>query len=195
MDNIIVLIDMDDVMCEFVEALCKCLNNKYHTNVSPYEITGWGLPEYFPSLTVDEIFNPTHTAEFWSTVRPMNGAPEKIKLLMDEGFKIYVCTSSDYRTIKPKFDLVLKKYFPYISWKQVIITKDKGMVRGDILVDDGIHNLEGTDFEKILMSRPHNEWYDEKSNGVTRAHSWDDVYVAIHEYAQKKTLKEMEVRE
>lgn len=189
MNEVIVLVDMDDVMCNFVEALCNWLNKEHGTSVVVDDITEWELRKFFPGLSIDEIFNPTHTEEFWKTVTPIEGAPETIRKLIHEGFKVYICTSSDYRTVKHKFDWVLKKYFPYISWRQVIITKEKGMIRGDILIDDGVHNLEGTNFEKILMSAPSNQSYDAEKNGMKRANSWNDIYNIVHKYSERKRLQ------
>lgn len=186
MRKIVVLVDMDDVMCNFVESLCSWLNKEYQTNVTKQDITEWDLRKFFPTLSVDEIFDPTHTDDFWKTVAPIDGSQEFIrKLMKNDAYDVYICTSSDYRTIKHKFDWVLKRYFPYISWKQVIITKNKSMVRGDILIDDGVHNLENTSFKKILMSTPSNQNYDAVSNGMIRVNTWEEAYVAVHECASE----------
>lgn len=47
---------------------------------------------------------------------------------------------------------VILKYFPFLSWKNVIITSSKKMIKGDVLIDDGIHNLLDGDYKKILMT-------------------------------------------
>jgi 5'(3')-deoxyribonucleotidase len=47
------------------------------------------------------------------------------------------------------------------------------------LIDDGIHNLEGGEFMKILFNHPHNRDYDAGANGMYRANDWQDVLNAI----------------
>jgi hypothetical protein len=42
------------------------------------------------------------------------------------------------------------------------------MIRGDVLIDDGIHNLEGGDYKKILFTAAHNRNYDAEANGMIR---------------------------
>ncbi|MBO5639771.1 MAG: hypothetical protein J5916_07690 [Oscillospiraceae bacterium] len=57
----------------------------------------------------------------------------------------------------------------------MIITSRKQLIRGDVLIDDGIHNLEGGAYIKILMTAPHNRNYDAEANGMIRAHHWAEI--------------------
>ena len=90
-------------------------------------------------------------------------------------------TASDYRTCKPKVDRLLE-LFPFLDWKHIIITNNKQMVRGDILIDDGPHNLVGGDYFKILFARPHNHSFDAASTGILRLYTWEEIYFAIQTY-------------
>ena len=48
-----------------------------------------------------------------------------------------------------------------------------------IIIDDGIHNLEGGDYQKILFTAPYNRDYDAEANGMIRVHSWDEIVSII----------------
>ena len=72
-------------------------------------------------------------------------------------------------------DKVIFKYYPFLTWKNIIVTSNKKIIKGDVLIDDGIHNLEGADYEKILVSAPYNEYYDAEGNGMHRVHSWNEI--------------------
>ena len=61
----------------------------------------------------------------------------------------------------------------------MIITGRKQMIRGDVLIDDGIHNLEGGQYRKILFTAPHNRFYDAEANGMTRVTTWEEVVAII----------------
>ena len=76
----------------------------------------------------------------------------------------------------------MQKYFPYIDWNHVIVTSNKAMIKGDILIDDGIHNLLGGDYFKILMSLPHNRYFDAEKNGMIRAGNWKEVVDIVDDY-------------
>ena len=183
--KIIVLIDLDDTMTYLTRAWCTYLNQRYGTEVSENDVTSWNICDYFPDLTEIQVFEPLHKDSFWQYVEPLENASEYISKIISEGFEVYICTASFIDTIKTKFELVIERYFPFISWNQVIITKNKQLVKGDILIDDGIHNLERGTYKKILMSAPHNQHYDAELNGMTRVNTWEEAYNAIHFYASK----------
>lgn len=185
MKKLRVLVDADDVLWSLGDAWCAWLNKEHGTNVKWEDVTDWNICDFFPSLTPDEIFAPTVKEEFWKTVRVKDGAAEYVRKLKDDGFKVFICTASDYNAIKFKFDCLIKKYFNYILWSDVIVTQHKGMVLGDVLIDDGIHNFDGFQGEKIIMTAPHNQYYDAEHNGMKRANSWEEVYRLIHKIASE----------
>lgn len=116
-------------------------------------------------------------------MEPKPGAAEYVKKLIDDGFKVYLCTSTDYRNVKPKYEAVIARYFPFIGWKKVIVAHEKQMIKADFMVDDGPHNLEGGDYVKILMSAPHNQKYNAEENGMYRVNNWEDIYKLIKRMA------------
>ena len=177
--QITVLIDVDDTIENLCEEWCNYLNRKYGTMVTYKDVTEWDMRKFFPNLTKEQVFEPLHNEEFWDLVKPKDGAVEYLKRLIDDGFKVYLCTSTDYRNVKVKFEKVIQKYFPYISWKQVIVTDKKQLINADFLVDDCVYNLEGGNYEKILMSAPHNQGYNAEANDMFRADTWETVYSLI----------------
>lgn len=183
--KITVLIDLDDTMTHLCRAWCQWLNAAYGTNVSESDIKGWRVADYFPGLTEQQVHEPIHIDSFWASVEPVTGAAEYIKRLIEEGFAVYVCTASSFYTINAKLKFEIDRYFPFISREQIIVTTNKQLVRGDILIDDGIHNLEDGSYKKILMSAPHNEEYDAESHGMTRVNSWKEAYDAVHKYVSE----------
>lgn len=176
----ILLIDVDDTIEDLLSAWLKSLNDKYGTNVCNDEITDWDVSKFFPTLTREQVFEPLHYDEFWETVKPKPDAVEYVKKLFDEGYEIYLCTSTDYRIIRAKYEFIIKKYFPYIEWNHVIVAYRKQMIKADYLIDDDVHNLENGNFIKILMSAPHNRNYDAESNGMIRVNNWKEIYEIIN---------------
>ena len=176
MNTTTILIDIDDVMNNLCEEWCNWLNEKYGCNVTYQQVTEWDMSKFFPQLAKDQVYEPLHNAALWDRLKPKPGAVEYIKRLIDDGHKVFLCTSTDYRNVQAKFERVIQRYFPYIRWSQVIVTSCKQMINADILIDDGVHNLEGGDYIKILMTAPHNKKYDEEANEMLRADNWEDAY-------------------
>lgn len=94
---------------------------------------------------------------------------------------MYIVTATDYRSIKWKFDCLIRRYFPFVPWSNLIVASKKQMVRGDVLLDDGVHNLIGGAYRKLLMGAPHNRAYDAEENGMQRVRTWEEAYRMIAE--------------
>ncbi|MEG1563857.1 MAG: hypothetical protein RR365_09040 [Bacteroides sp.] len=169
---------MDDVLEDFLGAWVSAINLNSGTKVKREEINQWDLQPYFPSLTQEEIFLPIKHERFWKNLEPIPNADTYVKRLIDECNQVCIVTASHYSVVNVKIEWLLAHY-PFLSWEQVIIADNKQLIRGDVLVDDGPHNLIGGRYEKILFDVPHNWHFDEKSIGATRAKSWEEVYETI----------------
>lgn len=178
-NDYIVLVDMDDTLVNLLDAWIDALNKKYNIEVNSNEIIDWDISKFFPSLTKHQVFEPLFDSEFWDTVKPKEGAVQYLKQLKDDGYKIYICTSTNYKIIKDKMNKVLFKYFDFLSWSDVIVTYNKQLVNADFLVDDGIHNLIGGKYKGILMDAPHNRNFNECEFGITRVKTWEEIYTLI----------------
>lgn len=183
--SITVIIDIDDTIVDLLSSLCNWLNNVHDLDVKSEDITDWDLTKSFPTLTKEQIFEPLHTDCFWETVEPKDEAVKYVKQLIDDGFDVYLCTATDYRNVKPKYEYIILKHFPFIPWQQVIVASCKQMIKADFLIDDGVHNQEGGDYIKILVSAPHNQGYDAEENGMIRSECWKFTYDTIISLAEK----------
>ena len=135
------------------------------------------------------MYAPLFEDDFWDWVKPIDGASEALQKLIADGHKVLIVTTSNYHTLASKMERVLFKYFPFLTWNDVIITSHKQLVNGDVLIDDGIHNLEGGNYFKILMTAQHNKKYDAEANGMLRVETWVEVYSAITLLAEEGDLK------
>lgn len=170
-----ILVDMDDTMEQLLAALVKRANERFHRNATVDEVTDWNIVCAFPGIDKRQILDFMREADFWEDVKPVPGAAEALKHFMEEGHQVFVVTATEYEHVKEKMQGVLFRYFPFISWDQVIITSRKQMIRGDVLIDDGIHNLEGGAYRKILFTAPYNRCYDAEGNGMIRVRNWDEI--------------------
>lgn len=173
-----ILTDADNVIENLLDCWVAMLNNRFGTSTSPEDVTDWNVSLAFPTLTKEQVYGVLADDELWHMIEPIPGAQETLQKLYDEGHNIYIVTASDYRTCKAKFDRILP-LFPWLDWNHVIITNNKQMVKGDILIDDGPHNLVDGDYMKLLFDRPHNRSFDARANGVIRVETWEEIYEAV----------------
>ena len=174
-----ILIDMDDTIESLLKAWVNGVNRKYGRSVSCEDVTSWDVSAAFPGLTREEVYAVPLEQGFWKTVEPIPGAAEAIQRFMDAGHEVFIVTATPYESVTEKMTEVLFRYFPFLTWKQLIITSRKQLIRGDVLIDDGVHNLEGGDYVKILMTAPHNRNYDAEANGMIRVQTWAEIEEVI----------------
>ena len=176
-----ICIDMNDTIEDLVQAWIIWLNKKYGTSVTYKDITDWQIWQFFPTLTKQQVYDVLIEPEFWKTVQPKYDAIKYIKQLKDDGFDVYICTHSLYKCLKEKMEEVLFKYFPFITWNDVIVMQNKQMLMCDVLIDDGPHNLVDGDYHKILYSTPYNQNTDDYGlYDYQRAHNWEEVYELVN---------------
>ena len=186
MKNLTILVDMDDTIENLCTAWVAELNIRHGLAVLPTDIVEWNICKAFPTLTPAQVYAPLYSEAFWSTVKPIEGAVEALFKLKNDGHRIVIVTASDTDTVAYKMNNVLYKYFPFLTYKDVVITSQKDLVNGDVMIDDNPMNF---DYEKtsnrlnILFSAPHNMNIDDEKAGLYRADTWDEVLFYIHFYS------------
>ena len=183
MKKLTILVDMDDVLENLVECWVDELNKKCGSSLCEEDITDWRIAKFFPSLTNEDLFSHLNTAEFWGKIAPMQNAQDILKKLIDDGHTIRIVTASHYATVPAKIKRLLEMY-PYLKWEDVIVASDKSLIFGDIMIDDGTHNLEVTSCGlAVLFDRPHNRSYNDEAAGMVRVETWDEIYEVVSEFA------------
>ena len=181
-----ILVDMDDTITWLLPIWVDYLNKKYSLDVQWDKIKEWDMTLAFPTLTKEQVYEPLTTEEIWDLVVPRKGVIEVLSKLQEEGHEIFICTATDYRNVKPKFEKVIKKHLPFISWNNFIVASNKQMIKADILVDDAPHNLENGDYFKILITTPYNQGYAAENNGIVRVFNWKEIYDTITRLSLRK---------
>ena len=186
MKKLTILVDMDDTIENLCEVWVEFLNETHGTAVHKDDINDWDMTKAFPTVDKKQVYDPLFNEEMWKRVTPLPGAVEYLKRLIDDGHKVVIVTASHQNTVAMKLNNVLFRYFPYLTTKDVIITSQKQLVCGDVMIDDAPHNLEGGKYFGILVTAPHNRAYDATANGFVRADRWGEIYNIVCEYARKE---------
>jgi len=117
---------------------------------------------------------------FFRDMLPVPGAKEALTEMQDMGLEVFICTSplTTYNhCVLEKYEWVEKVLGP--AWvKQIILTKDKTVIKGDFLIDDKplISGAQDPpEWEHILYDRPYNK-------GANRRRltwdNWKDILLA-----------------
>lgn len=185
-----ILVDMDDTITWLLPVWVDSLNKQHGLAVDWNDIKTWNVAEMFPTLTKDQVYEPLASEEIWDKVTPRDNAVDVLADLHKRGYKIYVCTSTDYRNVRPKYEKIISKYFPFIDWQHVIVASNKGMIMADYIIDDAPHNLMGIQKYKLLLPMPHNADFDCVNNGILRFKNWSAIRIWIRMQGAKEKRAE-----
>ena len=179
MKKLTIFVDMDGTIERLLEVWIARLNKRHGLNITIDDVTCWDMTRVFSELTPEEVFEPFSDDSIWHEIEPMEGAGEVLEEWIKSGHRVYIVTASQYESLKAKMDGLLFRCFPFIRWENVIIIENKQLLKGDVMIDDGLHNLIGGDYEKILFDAPYNRTVDDKLFGLTRVKSWAEVRAAV----------------
>lgn len=168
------LVDMDDVLEDLTTAWTSAIHERYGYYKASEDITEWDMWKFYPDLEPNYLYDILEDPDFWATIKPFSDAIEYIPKLQ-KYFDVYVLTAGNYKSISSKIINIIFKYFPTIDNDHVIVCHNKQLVKGDIIIDDGIHNLVGHSAKyKILFDTPHNRV--PINDDIIRLFNWKDIY-------------------
>lgn len=159
------LIDVDNVLRDIITPMCTIYNAEFGTKLTPADVKHWDLAETFKEVEeayVKEYFfqDRAHAMQIFEHA-PLQ---EELIPYMIQGLHkrhdIHLVTDQLPQNIP--FTLTWL-YAHNIPFKGIHFTKDKSKVLGDILLDDGVHNLEAVAKNgtiPIVRTQPWNKFYD-----------------------------------
>lgn len=153
--KITLLIDQDDVLADYMGAVVAAYNEKYHTDIKRDACVSWNLYTVFGK----EIDTVMHEPDLFRNLKPIPHALEVFeRLYMSNLFEMYIVTAANPRAVEAKYEWI-EKYLPFFPKNHIIVCSSKFMIKGDYLLDDGMHNIE--DFanaggKSVVFDKPHN---------------------------------------
>lgn len=171
----IILIDMDNTLADFDRALLESWRTLYPNEFYvPLEKRKSFHPHKdYPEHLQRKIEEICHTAGFIRNLPPIPGGIEAVKAMLAGGHDVRFCTSHlsgyDYCLLE-KYQWI-DAYFGAEAVNRIIFTRDKTLIRGDILIDDKPEITGNTTptWEHIVYDRPHNRHITNK-----RRLTWDN---------------------
>jgi 5'(3')-deoxyribonucleotidase len=163
-----ILLDMDDVIIETNEAFAAYHFRKHGVLFPVGNVNSWS---FWPDKSI--YIETFHEEDFVDKVRPKKDAIQYIQKWIKEGHDVFIVTAClDLVALEKKMAWVAKN-IPEFPLKRLVSLSEKSAMWGDILVDDGPHNiLEWKDNgEPIVFHREYNKRLD----GFQRVRSFRDI--------------------
>lgn len=166
----VIALDLDDVINNLVDVWIDYYNMDYKDTLKIEDIKSWDIGSCVKPICGKDIFKYVERPDFFSNLGIRENALNVLERLNSK-YDLAVTTSYKYDiNVQDKMKWITKNV-PIIVSDNIMFVRNKGLVRADFLVDDGVHNLRAFHGEGILYSRPWNAG----ENDFIRVSNWDDI--------------------
>ncbi|SDK62014.1 5'(3')-deoxyribonucleotidase [Catalinimonas alkaloidigena] len=166
-----IAIDMDEVIADSHGSLLRIYESEFGKRILPEEVQGRSWEELVGEDHAAHIRRYPSREGFFRALEPIADSQQVLKALM-EHYEVFIVSAATEFPLSPNEKLAwLAEYFPFISWRNVVLCGDKSIIAADYLIDDHLKNLRTFTGTPLLFSAPHNL----RVTGYERLHSWQDV--------------------
>lgn len=180
----VILCDVDGVVADLHTAWLSAYNRDYQDTLTYEQITAWSMDQFVKPECGEQIYKYIREPYLydWDAVRPIKGAFEGIQALRRAGFRVVFLSSCVPGSTDAKVRWLIRHGFLSDLERtpsDFIAAHSKGLVRGDLLIDDAVHNVVSFGGPAILMDAPYNQELQVSQHYHCRAFSWDDVLIQV----------------
>jgi len=152
----ILAIDMDEVIADSISLLIKQYNKEHQANLSKELLWGKTIYDCLPESHIALMKAYQNSADFYQRVSLVEGAKEGIAILAKQ-YDIYILSAAlEFPNSLAARCAFIEQHFPELSWKKVIFSANKPLIKADFIVDDMVENLKGFGDRGFLFTAYHN---------------------------------------
>ena len=158
----LILIDQDNVLADFEAGFRDAWDASGHPHpaLPAHARTTFYIRDDYPAHLRREVEAIYTAPGFFRELPPLPGALEAIAALLQAGHDVRICTSplqGYHHCAMEKFEWV-ERHLGADCLHRLILTRDKTLVHGDVLVDDNPHitGARTPDWRHILYDQPYN---------------------------------------
>lgn len=154
----IIYIDADDTLYNTMETFCIQYSALSKEKIILEDLKEWDLYKILKyPFYIDIILN---NPNFFANLSLKGNNTVDIVRQLNNSYELYILTSSKIDAIPGKIE-AFKRDFPFLTSNQVIFCTNKALLKGDYIVDDAIHNIEGfkntnKQGKSFCINMPHN---------------------------------------
>lgn len=157
-----ILVDMDGVIADFEEGFLQNwrINHPDKFFVPVEERNTFKITDQYPAEMKGAVHQIYCAPDFFLKIRPIPGSLEALLEMKRKGIEVYICTSplQEYKNcVAEKYEWV-DQHLGRDWTNRVILTRDKTLIRADILIDDKpkIDGSELPGWEHVIYDQPYN---------------------------------------
>lgn len=174
-----ILVDMDGVLANFEKGFLNALRALSPEGyfIPLEERSTFYILDQYPREFSRRIQDILHAANFIRDLEPIDGGVKALEEMDSMGIEVFICTSplNAYQNSVLEKYLWVERHLGRRWTRRIILTRDKTIVLGDILIDDrpAITGAELPRWEHVLYDQPFNR----NASGLRRLtwQNWKEV--------------------
>jgi len=158
----IIAVDVDGVIVDLVTPWLRRYNLDYNDDLTPESIQDWEVDKFVKIECGERIYKYIENPDIYYEALPIKDSLWGVNILRSIGIRVVFLTVSANGTQGRKFKWLYDNSFfmndsnPLDNY---IECKDKSLIRADILLDDGVHNIKSFIGKGVLFTQPWNRKY------------------------------------
>lgn len=139
MKKLTILVDMDSILVHLDEKWYRTYNERHGDDLTIDKVLTWDTHLYCKNEN-KAIYDVLNDPGFFRDLPAIPGGLESVKQLQDMGHEIIIVTASPDSAMGDK-KAWIKQHMPWLPRKHVFMGDLKYKINGDVLIDDGPHNI------------------------------------------------------
>lgn len=182
MKRLQIILDSDGVLAEPIKKVLILYNKEYKDNLKYEDITDWDLCKF--QKEGSDICKYFRDKNFFRDLPVIFEAQIYVKKLIDDGHDVIIATASHKNGVIDKFDW-FEEYFPFVKYENIIPISRKDLLLGDVMLDDGGHNLLTSKCKyPVVFDSPWNR--NKELDKFIRVTSWEIFYNLVCSISNKE---------
>jgi len=178
-----ILCDLDGVVMDTMSSWLRMYNRDYNDSLMGDDIVSRDIEKYVKPECGENIYKYLHTKGFFKQAQPYPEAQDGIQKLFDTENDIWFIATPvlDTKYFLQETAEWVEEHYPQIGSKKIIFCLDKGIIGGQVLVDDVFENFNGFSGVKVLFERPWNQHFtparlsDINDPQCFKTGNWEDI--------------------
>lgn len=182
-----VLVDMDGVIADWQKQYDTLLSKQFpHIPIIPFDqITSFKTQNFYADEHRVDISKMMNTPGFYRDLEPISGAVDALHAMEAAGITVFLCTAPyvTHETCASEKMGWVKEHLGERWLNRTVITSDKTLVRGDVLIDDK-PNIKGAMkplWKHIVFDAPYNRGMEPRIDNWVE---WQNVLAEVVKSAE-----------
>ena len=164
----LILVDQDGVLANFEQAFYQAWQQSRHQQnfpaIPPEQRRHFYPRDDYPAEYAAFTRELIASKGFFRQLPPMAGAVDALKAMQEAGHEVVICTApiNEYQYCVPEKYEWVEAHLGLEWTRRMVVTKDKTLVHGDVLIDDRphIHGHMQPQWQHVLYDQPYNRDVD-----------------------------------